>query len=213
VAEVQTPSDITCRLTDWGRGREIHVERSMQCIHFAEADDAAEADGAPTAADAAPTAADNAAPGADGTGGDTLLAKGLAKGVRPLFPSINFSEADAAASGDAAPGDAAPGADGDTLPGADGETLLKTEFFTVTRREASAGKPAGLPAGRCAAVMMLDAKTPAEVRHGGATEPATKVRAGDTILIPACLEHPEIVADSACTWLEVTLPEKMGSDH
>ena len=35
VAEVQTPSDTTYRVTDWGRGREIHVERSMQCIHFA----------------------------------------------------------------------------------------------------------------------------------------------------------------------------------
>ena len=167
IAEVQTPSDTTYRVTDWGRGREIHVERSMQCIHFAEADDAA--------------------PGAQG---DTLLAKG----VRPLFPRINFSEAD----------DAAP--DGDTLPGADGETLLVTEFFTVARRKASAGRAAALPAGRCVAVMMLDAKTPAEVRHGGATEPATKVRAGDTVLIPACLKHAEIVTDSACAWLEVTLP-------
>ena len=41
VAEVQTPSDTTYRVTDWGRGREIHVERSMQCIHFEPADDAA----------------------------------------------------------------------------------------------------------------------------------------------------------------------------
>lgn len=32
VAEVQTPSDTTYRVTDWGRGREIHVDRSMQCI-------------------------------------------------------------------------------------------------------------------------------------------------------------------------------------
>ena len=39
VAEVQTPSDTTYRVTDWGRGREIHVERSMQCIHFTPADD------------------------------------------------------------------------------------------------------------------------------------------------------------------------------
>ncbi len=39
VAEVQTPSDTTYRVTDWGRGREIHVEKSMQCIHFAPADD------------------------------------------------------------------------------------------------------------------------------------------------------------------------------
>lgn len=38
VAEVQTPSDTTYRVTDWGRGRDIHVERSMQCIHF-EPDD------------------------------------------------------------------------------------------------------------------------------------------------------------------------------
>ncbi|MBL7221210.1 MAG: class I mannose-6-phosphate isomerase [Phycisphaerae bacterium] len=39
VAEVQTPSDTTYRVTDWGRGREIHVERSMQCIHFTPVDD------------------------------------------------------------------------------------------------------------------------------------------------------------------------------
>lgn len=39
VAEVQTPSDTTYRVTDWGRGREIHVERSMQCIHFEPARD------------------------------------------------------------------------------------------------------------------------------------------------------------------------------
>jgi mannose-6-phosphate isomerase len=38
VAEVQTPSDTTYRVTDWGRGREIHVEKSMQCIHFDPAD-------------------------------------------------------------------------------------------------------------------------------------------------------------------------------
>ena len=41
VAEVQTPSDTTYRVTDWGRGREIHVDRSMQCIHFEPADDEA----------------------------------------------------------------------------------------------------------------------------------------------------------------------------
>ena len=48
VAEVQTPSDTTYRVTDWGRGREIHVERSMQCIHFAPADDAAPGAGGET---------------------------------------------------------------------------------------------------------------------------------------------------------------------
>lgn len=41
IAEVQTPSDTTYRVSDWGRGREIHVERAMQCIHFRPADDAA----------------------------------------------------------------------------------------------------------------------------------------------------------------------------
>jgi len=39
VAEIQTPSDTTYRVTDWGRGRQIHVERSMQCIHFHPAAD------------------------------------------------------------------------------------------------------------------------------------------------------------------------------
>jgi mannose-6-phosphate isomerase len=39
VAEVQTPSDTTYRVTDWGRGREIHVDQSMQSIHFERASD------------------------------------------------------------------------------------------------------------------------------------------------------------------------------
>jgi mannose-6-phosphate isomerase len=34
VAEVQTPSDTTYRVSDWGRGRPIHVQRSLECIHF-----------------------------------------------------------------------------------------------------------------------------------------------------------------------------------
>jgi len=34
IAEVQTPSDTTYRVTDWGRGREIHLDRAMQCIRF-----------------------------------------------------------------------------------------------------------------------------------------------------------------------------------
>jgi mannose-6-phosphate isomerase len=38
LAEVQTPSDTTYRVTDWGRGREVHLERSMQCIRFCLAD-------------------------------------------------------------------------------------------------------------------------------------------------------------------------------
>ena len=38
VAEVQTPSDTTFRVYDWGRsGRELHVEQSMQCIDFGPA--------------------------------------------------------------------------------------------------------------------------------------------------------------------------------
>jgi mannose-6-phosphate isomerase len=32
VAEVQTPSDTTYRLSDWGRGRPIHVEESLRCV-------------------------------------------------------------------------------------------------------------------------------------------------------------------------------------
>jgi mannose-6-phosphate isomerase len=35
VAEVQTPSDTTFRVFDWGRtGRELHIEQAMQCIRF-----------------------------------------------------------------------------------------------------------------------------------------------------------------------------------
>lgn len=35
VAEVQTPSDTTFRVFDWGRaGRELHVEQALECIDF-----------------------------------------------------------------------------------------------------------------------------------------------------------------------------------
>jgi mannose-6-phosphate isomerase len=35
VAEVQTPSDTTFRVWDWGRtGREMHVDKAMECIDF-----------------------------------------------------------------------------------------------------------------------------------------------------------------------------------
>ncbi len=35
VAEVQTPSDTTFRVYDWGRaGRDLHVDEAMQCIRF-----------------------------------------------------------------------------------------------------------------------------------------------------------------------------------
>ncbi|MEM1446058.1 MAG: type I phosphomannose isomerase catalytic subunit [Planctomycetota bacterium] len=39
VAEVQTPSDTTFRVYDWGRtGRELHIDAAMQCIDFGPAD-------------------------------------------------------------------------------------------------------------------------------------------------------------------------------
>lgn len=35
VAEIQTPSDTTFRVYDWGRtGRALHVEQALRCIHF-----------------------------------------------------------------------------------------------------------------------------------------------------------------------------------
>ncbi|MCC6427747.1 MAG: class I mannose-6-phosphate isomerase [Phycisphaerales bacterium] len=38
VAEVQTPSDTTFRVFDWGRtGRELHIEQSLECIDFGPA--------------------------------------------------------------------------------------------------------------------------------------------------------------------------------
>jgi len=39
VAEVQTPSDTTFRVYDWGRtGRELHVDQAMRCIEFGPPD-------------------------------------------------------------------------------------------------------------------------------------------------------------------------------
>ena len=134
VAEAQTPSDTTYRVTDWGRGREIHVERSMQCIHFEPADDAA--------------------------------------------------------------------------PGASGETLLVTEFFTVAKRSAQPGRPAPLPEGRCAALMILSGDDTIAVRHAGPTEPVVPLRPGETVLLPAALRKATLTAAAKCAWLEITIPEQ-----
>lgn len=42
VAEVQTPSDTTYRVFDWGRkGRELHIEQALECIDFGPAPAAA----------------------------------------------------------------------------------------------------------------------------------------------------------------------------
>jgi mannose-6-phosphate isomerase len=41
VAEVQTPSDTTFRVFDWGRpGRELHIAPSLDCIHWGKAPEA-----------------------------------------------------------------------------------------------------------------------------------------------------------------------------
>ena len=53
VAEVQTPSDTTFRVFDWGReGRELHVDAAMQCIQFSPPDTGAFEPGTTIQADA-----------------------------------------------------------------------------------------------------------------------------------------------------------------
>ncbi len=52
VAEIQTPSDTTFRIFDWGRtGRELHVEQALQCIAFGEPPQPAEPIGTPVEID------------------------------------------------------------------------------------------------------------------------------------------------------------------
>ncbi len=46
VAEVQTPSDTTYRVYDWGRvGRALHVDEALECIEFGPAPDAVRLEG------------------------------------------------------------------------------------------------------------------------------------------------------------------------
>jgi mannose-6-phosphate isomerase len=48
VAEIQTPSDTTFRVWDWGRvGRELHVAEALQCIAFGEPPQGAVSPGVP----------------------------------------------------------------------------------------------------------------------------------------------------------------------
>ncbi len=51
VAEIQTPSDTTFRVYDWGRtGRELHVSQALACIRFGEPAEEAESPGLPVQA-------------------------------------------------------------------------------------------------------------------------------------------------------------------
>jgi mannose-6-phosphate isomerase len=49
VAEIQTPSDTTFRLWDWGRlGRELHVAEALECVRYGDAPQGAAVPGVPT---------------------------------------------------------------------------------------------------------------------------------------------------------------------
>ncbi len=51
VAEIQTPSDTTFRVYDWGRtGRELHVSQALACIHFGDPAEEIEPPGLPVEA-------------------------------------------------------------------------------------------------------------------------------------------------------------------
>ncbi len=51
VAEIQTPSDTTFRVYDWGRtGRELHVSQALACIHFGEQTEETDPPGLPVQA-------------------------------------------------------------------------------------------------------------------------------------------------------------------
>ncbi len=131
VAEIQTPSDTTYRVTDWGRGRRLDIEKSLQSTHFEPAND--------------------------------------------------------------------------DLPGHSGDTLLVTDFFTVAKRTIAAGQSVAVPAGECAAIMLLSGSVDAV--HSGSVEPRVPVVAGETILLPAGLTDAALDIREDATWLEITLPQ------
>ncbi|MFB3890514.1 MAG: type I phosphomannose isomerase catalytic subunit [Phycisphaerae bacterium] len=132
LAEVQTPSDTTYRVTDWGRGREIHTDLAMQCIRL--------------------------------------------------------------------------GLTGDRCPGRRAGRLLATDYFSVWRRNLGAGQSRYLPKGRCLAIMIIAGRGAAS--HEGDAPREVSFKAGDTLLVPAAMRRPAIVAKSNCTWLEIGLPER-----
>ena len=92
----------------------------------------------------------------------------------------------------------------DNAPSAGGETLLVTDFFTVALRTADTGT-LDLPAGRCAALMLLAADGDVTISYTNDGGGAVTVRAGDTVLLPAALDGAKLTG--ACRFLEITLPE------
>jgi hypothetical protein len=54
--------------------------------------------------------------------------------------------------------------------------------------------------------MVISAAGPFEVRHDGPAEPVVRLRAGDTVLLPAALRNATLHASAPCAWLEITLP-------
>ncbi len=137
VAEVQTPSDTTYRVFDWGRkGRALHVEQAMQCIHF----------GPPERVDA-----------------------------------LNAG-------------------------GAHRTTLVSTEFYSLVEWNLAANEPHVVRIGGGAPRIWMVLGGSGRLAPERGEYEAVRVRAGDTILLPAALSASNLVPDSPIKLLEVVLP-------
>ncbi len=144
VAEVQTPSDITYRVWDWGRsdpstgrGRELHIPEALECASFEPVDPATE---------------------------------------KRSHVATVWSTA---------------------------TRLITCESFIIERVHIIDGIDQSLPRGHLAVWMMLEGR--ARITYSPTAEPCEFV-GGDTVVLPAALDHARVQTDMDCVWLEVTLP-------
>ena len=82
--------------------------------------------------------------------------------------------------------------------------LVQSPFFQIRRGSMPERSRHELPSGQMRILMMLEGQ--ALIRSSG-NQDETSITIGQTVLLPAALKNPILKSTTACSWLEITVPQ------
>lgn len=83
-------------------------------------------------------------------------------------------------------------------------TLAQSPFFEIRRGSMPEHSMHELPSGQMRILMMIEGQ--AHIRSSASSD-ETSIIIGETVLVPAALKNPVLKSTSACSWLEITVPQ------
>lgn len=86
----------------------------------------------------------------------------------------------------------------------DDSLLVQSPFFEMKRGSMPERSTHELPSGQMRILMMLEGQ--ALIRSSGSPDEFSIIR-GETVLLPAALKKPVLKSTTACSWLEITVPQ------